>query len=159
MANEYGIGTWGQNAWNENSDVNISVTGLQLNSSLGDETITTEINTGWGRLTWGAQDWGGVGISTQVGVSGQQLNTNLGTAVSAAETFASVTGNGLTVEEGILDPRPDVILEGQQLNINLGQPIILADANLSVTGIGLTVDEGNATLDANTISLQAMIYL
>ena len=57
MANEYGIGTWGQNAWNENSDVNISVTGLQLNSSLGDETITTEINTGWGRLTWGAQDW------------------------------------------------------------------------------------------------------
>tara|TARA_R110000822_G_scaffold118121_1_gene250770 strand:- start:113 stop:1036 length:924 start_codon:yes stop_codon:yes gene_type:complete len=172
MANAWGELTWGINNWGLQSDVTVPVSNPNdepygtyaygendfggsagnLGISTGSVTITAEINAGWGReLGWGTLDWGANTLSVQAITSGQQLNTNLGTAVSAIETFASVIGNGLTVEEGILDPRPDVILEGQQLNTNLGQPIISADANLSVTGIGLTIDEGNATLDANTI--------
>jgi hypothetical protein len=57
MANEYGIGFWGQNSWGENSDVFVSLTGQQLNSSSGTVTTTTEINTGWGRLGWGVISW------------------------------------------------------------------------------------------------------
>jgi hypothetical protein len=43
MANEFGIGSWGQNSWGENSDVFVSLTGQNVSSSLGTVTTTEEI--------------------------------------------------------------------------------------------------------------------
>jgi len=109
MANEYGIGYWGQNAWNENSDVNITVTGQQLNSNTGTLSATGEINTGWGRLTWGEQDWGTTGISIITTPTGIGLSTTLGTLTLDANTIASPTGIQLNVAEGNVDPAPDAL--------------------------------------------------
>ena len=43
--------TWGQNAWGEQADVNLALTGISLTSSVGE--VTAYHNSGWGRLTWG----------------------------------------------------------------------------------------------------------
>jgi hypothetical protein len=39
------------------------LTGQQINLSLNSVTVLAEINSGWGRLTWGQNDWGGDGLS------------------------------------------------------------------------------------------------
>ena len=112
MANEYGIGFWGQGSWGENSDAYVSITGIELNTTLNSVSISAEINSGWGRLTWGQNDWGGEGLSVSVALTGQEL----------------------IVEEGIVDPNPDVILEGQELIISLESVNITADGLTDLTG-------------------------
>jgi hypothetical protein len=99
MANEYGIGLWGQNAWGENSDVYVSITGQQLNINLDSVSISAEINSGWGRLTWGQNDWGGEGLSVSVATTGQQLNINLNSVSLDLNSIASLTGQQLNIAE------------------------------------------------------------
>jgi hypothetical protein len=152
MANEYGIGFWSQNAWGENSDVDVSITGLELNTTLNSVSISAEINSGWGRLTWGQNDWGGEGLSVSVATTGQQLNLDLGSVSLDLNSIASLTGQQLNIAEGIVDPNPDVILEGQQLNISLESVSISGDALTTITGQQLNLSLGTAVLDANTIA-------
>jgi hypothetical protein len=152
MANEYGIGFWSQNAWGENSDVYVSITGQQLNINLDSVSISAEINSGWGRLTWGQNDWGGEGLSVSVATTGQQLNLDLGSVSLDLNSIASLTGQQLNIAEGIVDPNPDVILEGQQLNISLENVSISGDALTTITGQQLNLSLGTAILDANTIA-------
>ena len=107
------------------------VTGQQLNiSSLGNVTVTAEINSGWGRLTWGQNDWNSDGISQiiQVSNTGLGLNVNSGireywgqdawgasttewggsyvteTIISATVEVSSIA---MTISEGEVDPGPD----------------------------------------------------
>jgi hypothetical protein len=152
MANEYGIGFWSQNAWGENSDVDVLLTGQQLNINLDSVSISAEINSGWGRLTWGQNDWGGEGLSVSVATTGQQLNLDLGSVSLDLNSIASLTGQQLNIAEGIVDPNPDVILEGQQLNISLESVSISGDALTTITGQQLNLSLGTAVLDANTIA-------
>jgi hypothetical protein len=152
MANEYGIGFWNQNAWGENSDVDVLLTGQQLNINLDSVSISAEINSGWGRLTWGQNDWGGEGLSVSVATTGQQLNLDLGSVSLDLNSIASLTGQQLNIAEGIVDPNPDVILEGQQLNISLESVSISGDALTTITGQQLNLSLGTAVLDANTIA-------
>jgi hypothetical protein len=53
MANTWGAQTWGFNQWNDLSNVSYTLTGQSISLSLGDETTAGEINTGWGRATYG----------------------------------------------------------------------------------------------------------
>jgi hypothetical protein len=152
MANEYGIGFWSQNAWGENSDVDVLLIGQQLNINLNSVSISAEINSGWGRLTWGQNDWGGEGLSVSVATTGQQLNLDLGSVSLDLNSIASLTGQQLNIAEGIVDPNPDVILEGQQLNISLESVSISGDALTTITGQQLNLSLGTAVLDANTIA-------
>lgn len=151
MANEYGIGLWGQNYWGENSDVDVSLTGLELNTTLNSVSISAEINSGWGRLTWGQNDWGGEGLSISVAITGQELTTTLNSVSLDLTSVVSLTGQSLTVEEGIVDPNPDVILEGQELTIALDSVNITADALTSVTGQLLSSSLGTVAVDLNTL--------
>ena len=152
MANEYGIGYWGQNAWNENSDVNITVSGQQLSSSQGSVSLTTEINTGWGRVAWGAQDWGTTGISQTVALTGSQVNLSLGNELIDVSVTPILSGQQLNWSVGAVDPNPDESLIGQQVNLNLGSPFIQADANLTLTGNGLVVAQGDESIDNITFA-------
>lgn len=153
MANEYGIGFWGQNAWGENSDVFVSVTGQQLSSNnIGTVSVTTEINTGWGRLTWGAEDWGTTGISVISSVTGNSLSVTSGTAQSSALTIASPTGLSASFALSGVDPSPDAFASGIQIPIQVGSPSIIADASLSLTGNSLSITSGTAQSSALTIA-------
>ena len=152
MANEYGIGYWGQNAWNENSDVNITVTGQQLSSANGSVSLTTEINSGWGRVAWGEQDWGTTGISQTVALTGSQVNLSLGNESIDVSVTPILSGQQLNWTVGTVDPEPDESLVGQQVNLNLGSPFIQADANLTLTGNGLVIAQGDESIDNITFA-------
>ena len=152
MANEYGIGYWGQNAWNENSDVNITVTGQQLSSANGSVSLTTEINSGWGRVAWGEQDWGTTGISQTVALTGSQVNLSLGNESIDVSVTPILSGQQLNWTVGTVDPEPDESLVGQQINLNLGSPFIQADANLTLTGNGLVIAQGDESIDNITFA-------
>jgi hypothetical protein len=45
---------------------------LSITASLGTESVDGEINTGWGRNTWGSNIWNGYGTLIPTGI---QLNT------------------------------------------------------------------------------------
>jgi len=152
MANEFGIGSWSQNSWGENSDVFVLLTGQNLNSSLGTVTTTEEINTGWGRLGFGVQDWGTTGISVTTSVTGSQINLSLGDESVDILTIASPTGIVLEFALSGVDPSPDAFASGTQIPIQVGTPFIIADSELSVTGQEITLALGTAESDALTIA-------
>ena len=56
MANTWGESgtTWGLNAWGQQSDVTLTLTGLSITSSLGDLAYAGATD-GWGRDAWGQQ--------------------------------------------------------------------------------------------------------
>ena len=106
--------------------------------------------------------------------TGQELTANDGTADLDANTIAEVSatsasswgyksawgfgvyGNqqittlAMAMQEGDVDPAPDVSLTGQPMAMVQGEETVTADANISPTGQALTAAQGTATLDANT---------
>ena len=48
--------TWGQNSYGLQTEVNVSLTGLSITSTLG--SVESFNETGWGSDTWGFENWG-----------------------------------------------------------------------------------------------------
>jgi hypothetical protein len=48
--------TWGQNAYGEQADVDLTLTGLSTTSSTGSISIDIIPNVGWGSDTWGFEN-------------------------------------------------------------------------------------------------------
>ena len=167
----WGRSSWGSLSWNANyENKTVSLTGLGLNSSLNNVGISGEINSGWGRLTFGENAWGiqgdvlitGIGLSTgigtgsvtidvQPGLTGEQLNLNTGTITAFGVAQVPVTGQGLTVSEGNVDAAPDAEVTGSQVNIGQGSVTVTAEIN---QGWGRLTwgqnDWGTYTLSVNT---------
>jgi hypothetical protein len=98
----------------------VDITGQSIATTLGSATVTTEVNAGWGRQTWGYGVWGAGGIdvaltgqamalalgdeSTQIDVAvtaaTQSLTVSLGTAVAGASADVPVTGQFTTTYLG-----------------------------------------------------------
>jgi len=75
MANTWGAQTWSFNQWNDLSNVNYTLTGQPISLSLGDETTAGEINSGWGRQTYGTNAWG---IGGTLQATGIQMSSDIG---------------------------------------------------------------------------------
>ena len=56
MANTWNqaLTTWGQNAWGEQADVYLTLTGLSATTTLG--TVTAFNEQGWGSDAWGDEN-------------------------------------------------------------------------------------------------------
>jgi len=130
----------------------VVLTGIGLTTTTG---ILDAYNiTGWGRLTWGFEAWGATGIWATAEPTGEQLSLNLGQAELDAVTFAAISGNSLTIEEGIVDPSPDAMIVGIGLSASLSlETVVEADANITVSGSDLVVSQGQAELDAVTFAV------
>jgi hypothetical protein len=256
MASGWGNNTFGYLKWGQFGNETVNVTnpndtlwgtdtygsyfyggGGNLNATLQDVVVTTEINIGWGSDTWGTETWGqsgllvdvtGIGLTatldsittksdvddftvtgeeltitegnalggTQVIVTptgepmtatlqyqeaivdptGQELTANDGTADLDANTIAEVSAtsaaawNGnyawgfgvygnqqvttlaMSMQEGDVDPAPDVALTGQAMAMVQGEETVTGDANVDVTGEAMAANQGQAELDANTIA-------
>ena len=113
----------GQGLWNNDGNDKADLVGFGLTSTVADVGISTEINIGWGRSTWGALDWGGVSDSVQVAPSGIGMTVTLANAEGAPNTIASPSGINLTSSLG------SVSLEGT--------------GTVSLTGNGLTIATGS----------------
>jgi len=164
MANTWGSLAWGQGNFGEQGNITVPVTGIGGNPiawnagsfgsssfggtanaiplNLSEETVTGEINAGWGRLTWGENAWGiagdvlvqGVGLNIGLGVgtvtagadidvNGQQQNISIGDPLITTATEIFLNQNplpNLTITEGTVDAAPDAEVTGQQLNTGLG---------------------------------------
>ena len=113
--------SWGIGNWGEQSDTTVTLTGIELTSSLGEVSAYNE--SGWGRTTWGDLDWG----------------------VDYDQTIVEVTGIGLTAST----TAPDAYNEsgwgryfwGERSG---GRPGL--DVSVDVTGIGLTASLGDETV-------------
>ena len=144
MANAWGELTWGVNGWGLQSDLIVPVSNPNdepygtypygsndfggsagnLGVSTGSVTVTAEINRGWGREQgWGTLDWGTWTLSTQVSLTGQQVNISQGDESISIDVTPVLSGEQLNWSIGAVDPNPDESLIGQQVNLNLGSII------------------------------------
>jgi hypothetical protein len=174
----WGIQSWGFGKWGLQGDEIVQVTsvvdspiawnsgnfgannwGGQFNNigiSLGNESVTAEVNQGWGRFAWGENVWGSQAFVIQV--TGQQLNLSLNSVTLLANANIDLTGNQLNIAEGEVDPNPDVSITGQQINLTLNSITSIVDANVSVTGQQLNISQGDENIDVSVIVQVSSTY-
>ena len=138
----WNTGSWSQNQWGDNANPTVIPTGFGMSATLGDESSSTEINTGWGRQESGLQGWGIAGTTIPTGVSGtfalgsvtvtanantgQLSNTNLllsaddGSVIATGLAEVSPTGFALTNNLGTVDAGPDAMAVGIGATMGLG---------------------------------------
>ena len=74
MSNTWGALDWGQGSWAAQGDAGVTVSGVSASSSIGNVTISAEVNSGWGRSGWDEGSWG---IAGDVLAQGQSLDTQI----------------------------------------------------------------------------------
>ena len=172
----WNVGTWGINQWGDQTDPTVQPTGQALSANLGNETVTTEINLGWGRLEWGEQAWG---IAGTLIATGNSLSGNLGTVGMQGDVTVIPTGFALTNSLGTPDAGPDAMLTGIGATMGLGSVEAFNEQGWgrlgwgdndwgepgssiqpTLTGFGLTASlaapqsvTGDATLTLNTLNV------
>src|SRR6056300_1580434 len=168
MASGWGNNTFGYLKWGQFGDETVNVTnpndtlwgtdtygsyfyggGGNLNATLQDVVVTTEINTGWGSDTWGTETWGQSGQAVNLTGIGLTATLDSVTTRSDVDDF-TVTGEELTITQG-------ETLGGTTVDADVtGQPMTAAlqyqEAIVDPTGQELTANDGSAELDANTIA-------
>ena len=159
MATGWGKLTWGANNWGDLSDTSITLTGISLTTTLGNESISIDV----------APVPTGQTLTTVV----DDLAAVLGT------TSAYPTGIAMTATQGTADAGPDAMLTGNHATMGLGSVSAFNQegwgritwgsnawgvdgiwATALVSGIGMTATlgspseiTGDATLTANTLNV------
>mgnify|MGYP003123405776 CR=1 FL=1 len=123
----WNTGSWGQNQWNDNANPTPIVTGFGMSAALGDESSSTEVNVGWGRVEWGKQAWG---IAGTLIAPGDAVTANLGSVTTSADANTGPSTNN-----------------NQTLTTGLGSVTAFGLAQVDVTGLPLTNSLG--TVDAS----------
>jgi len=138
----WNTGSWGQNQWNDNANPTPIPTGFGMSAALGDESSSTEVNVGWGRVEWGKQAWGiagtliapGDAVTANLGSvttsadantgpstnNNQTLTTGLGSVTAFGLALVSPTGFSLTNSLGTADAGPDAMATGDAVVASLG---------------------------------------
>jgi hypothetical protein len=163
MAATWSTGYWGQNNWGDQADVDVVVTGSPLTSSIGDSSVTAELNAGWGRNEWGSMAWGvpystvvsGISLSTaitgvvatadvEVLVSSFLLSTAIGDEGTEGNASVQLESLSLSVSIG---PVEAIIIQGSQMTTGTGLVDIQAGGNIYIQ-----VDEHTITTSAGQVS-------
>jgi hypothetical protein len=117
-ADSWGALSWNVGSWGEQDNINLTISGTQLTSNLGNETIVAEVNEGWGGLAWDIGQWGDL-PNASAQLSGFSLTANQGQAVytplSGWDAYAWGTGGWGDI------PNATAIPLGINLSANLGQ--------------------------------------
>ena len=133
------------------TNVNVNVTGIDLTTSLGIETIQANANvilTGI-PLTSTVDDVT-VALNTPVDLTGEDLTINLGDESAITDVVASVTGEQLDWTIGTYSISADgnqSIIAGpeQELETDLGDLTLTGTANVPVTGLNASITLGDET--------------
>jgi hypothetical protein len=180
----WGSNTFGYLKWGEFGNAYVNVTnpndtywgrdaygnfywggGGNLDASIGETTVTAEVNVGWSAKTWGFANWGDL-FNANVSPTGNQITSNVGSVTIDAEIntgWGRVTWgyNGWGIE-GTLQ------VEGISLSSNLGSVIVnneintgwgsdtwgfetwgISGQNADVTGIELSANTGSVIINAD----------
>ena len=152
--NTWGALSWNSGQWSDQTDLDLSISGLQLNSSLGD---TEEFSDrGWGGNTWSHGNWGEVN-QTDVLVTGSQLQTSIDSVTPFPE-FGWGGGVWNSSKGGWGDlANVQVVATGSQLQTSIGEESTAEEIN---TGWGRKTWNNNegwgiaGTLETDSIQLQ-----
>jgi hypothetical protein len=144
----WGNQTFGYNNWGGASQF------IPLN--LGNESVTAEVNDGWGRLYWGTNVWGTQATVAPI-TSAALLSTSLSSVTPLANANVSITGTRLVISEGVVDPAPDANITGQQISLLINDVNVKGDSNLSVTGTQLKLSQGDESIAIDVTATLASI--
>jgi len=122
--NTWGASTWSTGGWEAQPDFTEQVTGQALTLSQGEETASGEVNTGWGRLTWGENVWDDYG---NVMLTGGSLATGIGSVTASGEV--NIGWGRLTWGENVWDDYGTVMLTGGSLATGIGSVTVSAEVN------------------------------
>ena len=116
--NTWGALTWNAGQWSDQTDIDLDISGLQLNASLGDADEFAD--RGWGGNTWSHGNWGEVN-QTDVQVTGSQLQSSID-QVAAFPEFGW-GGQVWNSSNGGWGDLQNVLIgaTGQQLQTNIGE--------------------------------------
>ena len=155
MAGAWNEGKWGLGNFGQQNNITVPVTSVvdspiawnsgnfgvnnwggqfnNIGALLGNESITAEVNNGWGAYGWGITSWSTNTLDINVFPTGQQLNISLN---SVSIEFEVNTGWGRKewgIEawggEGIWE---FVSVTGEQLNISQGEETTITDVTVNV---------------------------
>ena len=105
--------------------------------------------TTWGSSSWGSGSWGeNIGLELFEGtatidiisianVTGQLLSTSLNSVTVTGTANISLTGQQLTLSEGIVDPAPDAEVTGIQLTTTLNNAVEIDIAVVCILSISI----------------------
>ena len=143
---------WNQNSWGSQDSVPISLTGLSATSTVGLIDPFNEI--GWGRDTWGFENWGESGIDVILPSLSATASVNL-----PAENIITKPGWGTldwgengwgTVESAVFN------LTGLSATSSVGT-LTVVDTSVGLSGLAATSSLGSLTsFSDNTLTLPAL---
>jgi hypothetical protein len=167
---------YGQFVWGATGDwANVDVTGIEMSANLGNESITGTANVDLTGETMTAAEGivdpspdatvTGIGFTADLAVgtvaiadvntdvTGEAMTASLGNESITGTANLTLTGFGITAEEGIVDPAPDATVTGIGFNASLAVGTVVAgNADVTVIGEGFAAGLGVGTLDAVTFA-------
>jgi len=148
----WGALQWGNGAWGDQADIDVSVTGTSFTSAIGTSVADAELQVGWGGDTWGENEWGDLSGSQPVAV-GSQATFSIGTLQSiTANADVEPSGIQLTSSPGsaIGGTSAAVSVTGSLESIGIGQVSIGIGAVTS--GLQLASSIGTTTIDESILT-------
>jgi len=120
---------WGDGAWNEQNNLELDLTGLQISTEDGD--VYAGQPGGWGQFTWGFGEWGDQ-INPNVDVTGLQLNTSVGNEeaftdinINLSTNLITSTTNTITITGGTLVEPTFVLANTSVASVFGGENVII----------------------------------
>jgi len=167
-SNTWGALTWGENEWNDQGDETVTLTGQAMTVAANAAGVVATQFPGWGTLEWGENGWGSVNeakevlpgqaasmalgtLSPVIGevLTGFQIQTVVGTPTTSFDFALSITGQEMSVAQGVLGVNSDEDTEvGMPSNLNTMSVGALtvnqnADVNVGLSGFSISTDVGN----------------
>ena len=173
-SNSWGALGWNKGTWSDQGHIDEEVTGLSASFSIGEETISTEINTGWGRLGWTVQPWGNNETIVDVPVTGMSMTSSIGEETAEGEInvgwgrqawgnsawgeafSVAATGQSITSTIGTAVASADftAVVSGLQSNFTLANIALQIDGDITVTA---SEDQLDFSIGSSSISGDANI--
>ena len=168
----WGMLQWNQNAWGSQDIVEVSLSGLSATSSLG--TVLPFNETGWGRDTWGFENWGESAIDVVLPALSATTSLNIptdfislkpgwgtldwgengwGTVESAV---FNLTGLSATSSVGTLIAEDVIGLTGLSAQSAVGTLSAKSDVSLTLSSLSLQSSPGLLSVDDHSIGLPAL---
>jgi hypothetical protein len=169
----WGMLQWNQNAWGSQDIVEVSLSGLSATSSLG--TVLPFNETGWGRDTWGFENWGESAIDVTLPALSATTSLNIptdfislkpgwgtldwgengwGTVESAV---FNLTGLSATTTVGALTPDDVALgLTGLSAQSAVGSLSAKSDVSLTLSALSLQSSPGLLSVDDHSVGLSGL---
>ena len=169
----WGVLKWNQNSWGSQDSVSVPLTGLSATSTVG--LLDPFNEKGWGRDTWGFENWGesaidvilpGLSATASVNLPAESIITKPGWGTldwgengwgTVESAVFNLTGLSATSSVGSLTVvDTSVGLSGLTATSSLGSLTSFSDNTLVLPALSLTSSLGLLSVDAHSVGLPAL---